>query len=476
MAHNRVWAALGVVGLTVLFLGGLSIPLSGWARSADVSTAATWSTVFSDTFATLAPVWTITDNTAGQYQWGITPYTIEVGTMILEESGLWAAGGGAVGQTQTWPTGTYTNSMTTWAIAGPFTLTHKVWDMQLQMSVYNDAQPGDELFIGLSADGVNFTGITSTVSGLARQTLHWSTRAYTTSEAVWIGLLFTSDAEGLAAGPLVDNLTLAFNYGASVYLPMVRRDPAPTPAPPTVTPPLYYLDSFDNPASGWYVGDALRHNSRCYFDGTCFSGWEVVATMNYVNSNYQIHIPTSFHGGAGTVDTWFVHPAFAAPMPDSLYPLPQRYCIEARGQFASSKGEYDPWWTYWGIVFAADATMKNFYSFMINANHDYAITEHLNYVYPGNRRPDGDSNINVQNYPVAWINRDLYQLIPTTMYNTLKVVVDGQLVSIYANGVLLESVWLSALPRKRVGIIGGVWEITPVDLHFDYFRYTPNCP
>jgi hypothetical protein len=463
------------VGLTVLFLGVLSVPLSGWARPADISTAATWSTVYSDSFTTLSPVWTITDDTEGQYQWGVTPYTVEVGTMILEGSGLWAAGGGAVGQTQTWPTGTYTNSMTTWAIAGPFTLTQKVWDMHLQVMGYNDMQPGDELFIGLSADGVNFTGITSTVSTLALQTLDWSTRAYSTSEAVWIGLRFTSGAEGLAAGPLVDNLTLAFNYGASVYLPLVRRDPTPTPTLAPTLPP-YYFDRFNDPASGWYVGDALRYNTRCYFDGTCFSGWEVVANMSYVEDNYQIHIPTSFHGGAGTVDTWFVHPAFAAPMPSSLYPLPQRYCIEARGKFASSKGEYDPWWTYWGIVFAADASMTNFYSFMINANHDYAITEHINYVFPGNRRPDGGEYINVQNYPVAWTNRDLDELIPTMVYNTLKVVVDGPLVSIYANGVHLETVSLGTLQRQRVGIIGGVWEITPVDLWFDYFRYVPNCP
>lgn len=474
MVRDRVQTSIAVrvVGLVMLLLlSALAIPLTGWARRSDASTPSLWTTVYSDTFTTLSPVWTITDDTAGQYQWGVTPYELEMGTVILEDYGLWAAGGGAIGQTQTWPTGTYTNSMTTWAIAGPFTLTQKVWDMQLAVDVYNNVVPGDELFIGLSADGINFSGITTTVSTLALQTLRWSTRAYSTSEAVWVGLCFTSDAEDVAAGPLVDNLTLDFNYGTYAYLPLVRRDPTPTP-----TLPAYYDDSFDNPASGWYVGDALRYNSRCYFDGTCFSGWEVVATMSYIQSNYQIHIPTSFHGGVGTVDTWFVHPAFAAPLPDHFYPLPQRYCVEARGKFASSKGEYDPWWAYWGIVFAADESMTNFYSFMINANHDYAVTEHLNYVYPGNRRPDGGEYINVQNYPVAWTNRDLYQLIPTMAYNTLRVVVDGQLVSIYANGVHLEDVWINGMPHNHVGIIGGVWEITPVDLWFDYFRYTPNCP
>ncbi|GEM_PF-1048407 len=476
--RHRVWLSLALVGGTMLLLGGVFLgPLYVQARQLTAA-AVSWTPVFTDTFEMPSTVWTITDNVSGTYQWGVTPYVAEMETVRVEEHGLWAAGGGTLGQTQTWPTGTYTNSMTTWAIAGPFTPTQRVWDMRLSLAVYNDIAPGDGLFVGLSDDGVHFEGITVTVSTLALQNITWSTRAYTNSAAVWVGLRFTSDAQDVAAGPLVDDLTLAFNYGTAVYLPLVRRDPTPTPTP-TLPPSSVYFDTFDAPTSGWYTGPALRYNKWCrYGDIDCHEGWEVVATMSYFNGNYRIEVPLTWHGNEdGKVDTWFVWPVLFAPLPDSYYPLPQRYCIEARGVFANFLDQdYQPWWAHWGIVFSANAAMSEIYSFQVNANHDAAVLHHHNYVFPGNRQPlGGGIDINVEIPIVPWSNGDMADLLPTHQYNTLKVVVDGSNVAVYANRRLLNQVYIPNMPHERVGLIGGSWEVTPVDLQIDYFHYEPNC-
>lgn len=479
MVYNRirVWMLIGLVGLAVLLLGGVfGGSLLVWARQTGATTASPWTTVYTDTFETASSVWTVTDNTEGQYRWGIAPYPLETESIVLVDHGLWAAGGGAVGQTQTWPTGTYTNALTTWAIAGPFTLTQKVWEMQVRLAVYNDVAPGDEFFIGLSADGANFKGMTATVSTLALQTLSWSTRAYSTSEAVWIGLCFTSDAQEVAAGPLVDNLTLRFNYGGYAYLPSVRRDPLPTPTiTPQILPPLNYFDGFDNPLSGWYEGAALRYNEWCrYGDVECYARWEEVAFMRYDNSKYRISIPLTWHG-SGNVDTWFVWPAMAAPLPEALYPLPQRYCVEARGLFANMMDEdYQPWWAHWGIIFGANESMTDLYSLQINANHDYAVLYHRNYIYPGARKPAGE-DVNIETPLIPW-STDLPYRIPSHSYNTLKVVVDGKYVDVYINNYHLRHTDIGPIQRGRIGLIGGSWEVTPVEILVDYFTYTPNCP
>ncbi|HOU14237.1 MAG TPA: hypothetical protein PKZ84_14100 [Anaerolineae bacterium] len=473
--RSRWLALFGVIGIMLLLLGGLFLgPLYVRAHQLSVITASSWTTVFTETFESPSTVWTLTDNVGGTYRWGVAPYVKDLGGTALMDHGLWAAGGGTVGQTQTWPTGTYTNSMTTWAVAGPFTPTQKAWDTRLSLNVYNDVAPDDVLFVGLSADGVHFQGITMTVSTLALQSVQWSTRAYSNSATVWIGLRFTSDAQGVAAGPMVDNVTLAFNYGSKAYLPLVKRDPTPTPSP-TQQPLSAYFDGFDNPFSGWYTGPALRYNKWCrytYFD--CYEGWEVVATMSYFQQNYRIEIPLTWHGG-GDVDTWFVWPVMAAPLPESYYPLPKRYCIEARGVFANwLDQDYQPYWAHWGILFGSNEQMTELYTFQVNANHDYAVLHHHNYIYPGNRQPLSGEDINVETAIVPW-STDIPYLIPTHAYNTLKVVVDGESVDVYVNNHWLRHAVIQNLPQERIGLIGGSWEVTPIDMQIDYFRYEPDC-
>lgn len=471
--HGRWWIVIGITGSSLVLLWLL---FSGTFRVAANQTAvstAGWTTVFTDTFEIPSSSWVITDTTGGAYRWNDVPYVFDMGSTILIDHGFWAAGGGTLGEAQTWPTGTYTNAMTTWAIAGPFTPTQKTWDIQVQFMFQNRVASGDTLFAGLSDDGVNFTGVTLGEASTEWEQLRWSTQAYSTSTAVWVGLAFTSDSQDVATGPLVDNLSLSFNYGTNTYLPLVRRDPLPTP-----TPMVEYFDTFNNPASGWHTGEALRYNSWCRWgDVECYERWEVVAEMSYYNSNYRFEIPLTWHGG-GDVDTWFVWPAEVAPLPESFYPLPDRYCIEARGKFANAElldPDWQPYWAHWGIVFAANTTMTELFSFQVNVNQDYAVLHHHNYVYPGNRQPFSGEEVNVEIPILGWGNA-IPHAIYAQNYNKLTAVIDGHTLTLYANGDYLRQLDTGPIPNQRIGLIAGDWEVTPVDVQIDYFRYVPDCP
>ena len=148
---------------------------------------------------------------------------------------------------------------------------------------------------------------------------------------------------------------------------------------------------------------------------------------------------------------------------------------------ANSSGDYDPWWAHWGIVFGANAEMTEIYTFQINANHNYGALRYHNYTYPGNRQPLDGEEVNVEIPIVPWCEGedghpcDL-PLIPTGGYNTVKVAVKGNVVDLYVNGVKLDFGDIIGMPRARIGLIGGSYEVTPVDLRFDYFRFDATCP
>jgi hypothetical protein len=267
-------------------------------------------------------------------------------------------------------------------------------------------------------------------------------------------------------GPLIDDIKLEALHLFNVYLPLVRVDPTPTPTPT----PLVYYDDFSDPASGWSVGPAYRYNEWCRWGWDCHSGYEAVAYMGYDEGHYRIYVPMDWRGG-GDVDTWFVWPAEMAPMDEALTPLTENYCIEVKGILANSWETYQPWWAHWGIVFGADETGKQLYTFQINANHRVAVLRYQDYIYPGDIQ--GDSDVNVETPISYWSNREYGN--STDEYNVLKVFVQGSRADFYVNGAHVEDVNIPDLPRAQIGVIGGSWEVTPVEVKFDYIRYTPNC-
>jgi hypothetical protein len=95
-------------------------------------------------------------------------------------------------------------------------------------------------------------------------------------------------------------------------------------------------------------------------------------------------------------------------------------------------------------------------------------------VYPGNRQPFDMSDVNVE-IPLKHWTGVPNEILGTHSWNTLRVVVRGDDVRYYINGRAAGGANIPRMPRERIGLIGGSWEVTPVDILIDYFRYEPDC-
>ena len=476
-------AAAGLLG--VLLLVGLGFAL-GRSPAYGTGNQKGATVIFSDTFMTMS-AWQVADYADTGYEWGLAPYSRTVGAGLVDDQGLWAAGGGLRGAAQAWPTGTYTNAMMTVAVAGPFTMTQAVAEVRVRALVLNRTAPGDQLTVALSLDGRNPLGDHAVAVPADPTTWQEISRAagpFQAGERVWIFLLFISDGSGVDAGPLIDDVTLEIIYSHDVYLPLVRLDPTPTPTP-TPTPLPIYTDEFTDPNSGWKTGWVLRHNIY-ERHGVLYNRWENVAQLSYINNNYRMMVPMDWRGPGGDALTWFVWPAEIAPLPSGASPLPDSYCVETRARIANSWENYQPWWAHWGVVFGANATesgdaLTEIYTFQINAHLKIGMLRYHNYVYPGNIQPIDGSQVNVEIPLVrwsgsanpAWSERGFGS--GTANYSVLKVWVHGTRAEFYINGGWIASADIGDMPRAGVGLIGGSAEVTPVEVDFDYFRYDPTC-
>ncbi len=264
-----------------------------------------------------------------------------------------------------------------------------------------------------------------------------------------------------------------------MYYYRVRGQNSYGPGDWTYFPPVNvtreFFDDFSDPSSGWRTGEVERYN---FWDPNHY-GLEVVGNLNYVDGHYQIYVPR--HRGSwppGEVDTFWVWPAVAAPLPPDAYPLPDRYCVEVRAAFVNPSY----WAGRWGVVFGANTNFDQLYAFNITDIQNRAMIYYQNYHFPGNsnyRHCDyqNDCAPNQKHYLLPWYQENYRDpaIHEGNAYNTLKIVVRGDWVYSYANGVLLDERAFS-FPRDRIGLMGGSWEVTPIDLRIDYFHYQPYCP
>ncbi len=466
------WVLLSVLVLAAVLLSAVNLVSA--RQSLRRTAQQEWTTVFSDTFTTASPVWTITDESDTGYEWGVVSYTWE-GT---PGNGLWAAGGGELGALQEWSTGSYPGRIETIAIAGPFVLTREAIDVRLTAQVLNASLPNDLLHLSLSTDGESPTDWTPVPDSATEwQTVTKSIGTLEGGESVWVFLRFYSD-DGGVQGPLIDSLRIEARYRSEVYLPLVRIDPTPTPLP-------IFFDDFTDPSSGWYVGWAQRYNVYTNLWGVPYARWEDVAEMLYHNGTYQIRVPLTWHGG-GDVDSWKVWPAEVAPLPASSYPIPDSYCIEVTGRIPRTWARYPgdplvaPHLAHWGIVFGADEALSEIYTFQINSQGNLGIIGFHDYRYPGNRNPNLPGNIEWPIY--RWPGHEIYGNWsdaqhggPADVFKTLRVHVRGGHADFIVNGELLATANIGGMPRDRIGLIGGSYEVTPLVIELASFRYDPYC-
>jgi uncharacterized repeat protein (TIGR01451 family) len=219
---------------------------------------------------------------------------------------------------------------------------------------------------------------------------------------------------------------------------------------------LAYSDDFSNPSSGWPSFDTLViPSSNTHYHG------------RYENGQYRILVD------AGGPQIWFHQPQAYAP----YRPPTDRFCVEADVKFMRDQPPFVGWnfYPYWangGIIFGAGEDNRNLYIMCLAV---------------GAGRPDHSASMGwylIHNTTNQWayegchssesVGGEGYSL-EAENWSHLAIGVNGDQVTVYLNGVYKGTWTMGGLAgTTRVGVTGGPYEVTPVDLRFDSFRVTPN--
>jgi len=245
---------------------------------------------------------------------------------------------------------------------------------------------------------------------------------------------------------------------------------------------VYYYRVRADSDTRWGVGpwsNVQVGQSAIYYDdfSNSASGWPIVTqvVIPETNSAYRLRYAT---GGyyrisidAGGPPIWFYQPDALAP----YRPPSDRYCVETlvrirKGQPPYEAWNYYPYWANGGLVFGANEANNNLYAvcLTVGSGEDlgWFIVNNPTYSYPKKGC----------NYTPGVKGGEPAGTLNITQWHRFQVSVDGDQATVYVNGINKGTYLMSGLSATtRVGLIGGDYEVTPVDFWFDYFRVTPNA-
>ena len=223
-----------------------------------------------------------------------------------------------------------------------------------------------------------------------------------------------------------------------------------------------FFDNFSSSNSGW-----TTHKSQCCLTG-CDSARQHLDykyDLYYEGGWYHVNVPLDCRGGGNHGDTRHIYPVSFAP---GVERSTSETCIELKGRFE----EWNPYWSFWGLVFAASEDMSTVYSLEVNNLGDWGIVKRTGYQYPGPNHPfENETRTNI----VPYIGEQRWPAKAGFTSNTLMARVTNKKVKLYINGEEVYSFSEEILSLKRVGIIGGNWEITPTQIGYDYFLVDEGC-
>jgi hypothetical protein len=218
---------------------------------------------------------------------------------------------------------------------------------------------------------------------------------------------------------------------------------------------LGFFDDFSNPNSGWpVVAKKVIPETNTYY------------RLRYDNGQYRIMID------AGGPYIWFHQPDALAP----YRPPTDKYCVETRVRLVKGADPYEAWggnaYPYWangGLIFGVNEANTNLFALCTSVGDNqmgWFVAHNPVYKYPL-------KGCNYLDNP--GIGQDAGAL-DITRWHRFQVSVDGNNFTIHIDGVNKGTYHLSGLSSTtRVGLVGGDYEITPVDYRFDDFRVTPDA-
>jgi len=419
-----------MLGLTLLMV----IPST--ARSMQQGLPEGWQDLLRETFdAGIGAGWIVTDTSTtdgGVYHWGTTTFTY-----TSPITAVWSVGGGSDGDDLDAGVDTYPDNVDSWLIYGPLDLS-EVFDADLTFDFWLDTAPGDWFGwcvltdiddLTTACDGVQISGHIGTwISGTL------SLDAYArTSTPVYVAFRFTSDDDGEAGtGVFVDNVVVRGDYGHHVYMPLVRREPTPTP-----TIPPGYWDDFSG-ATAWEV---VEHTG---YDGPPGTDWFDV----YNESGYM---------KVWVNDRW--EHIIASPQVVSVDPP---FEIEAKVYFYQRS-----WSSGYGFAFgSADPNFQGGYYRLIAA-----------YITGGAMKCQLARCYGSEcNGPTLWGWNDIpLSILNGQQWNTWRIVRDGDRIQVYINDHLVIDVEDDELSGKGYfGFFASTWEFKPIEVWVDYYNVEPR--
>ena len=218
----------------------------------------------------------------------------------------------------------------------------------------------------------------------------------------------------------------------------------------SVTVHTAYYDNFDDISSGWPIRSVLMVDHE---GDTAY--WHT----RYNSGNYQIYIGDV--DGKGPAD-WFHQPEALAP----YRPPSDKYCVETEVKFV--EGHY---WGNMGLVFGANEEGSQLYALCLSRDSDkerlgWFVVRQDEHEVPGKGCSHPD--LGIAGWDRTGTSRE--------DWNLLQVGVDGDKVKVYIGGHYKEEYRMTGLSgMTRVGVVGGVAEFPPIDIHYKYFRVVPGA-
>lgn len=264
------------------------------------------------------------------------------------------------------------------------------------------------------------------------------------------------------AGGCATGYDVSIRQISHIYLPVLLQNYAPMPP----TPELDFYETFDSNVNGWQT-----HQADCCLDA-CFDAREHLSykySLWLEGGRYHVNVPLDCRANPDENhgDTRHIMPVTLAP---SVHRPLSQTCIQARG----SLEQWDAYWSFWGLAFAASENMYTVYSLEVNNLGDWAIIRRDGYEFPGLNHPLDDLNSQTRIAEYSGGQRDPAVSYPSA--NTLRVRIYGDTVVAYINGQEVDRFTHDAISELRyVGLIGGDWEMTPTQIGYDYFYVDEGC-
>jgi len=386
-----------------------------------------------------------------------SPYSNDQwGTAVISSGnwGAWVRGANVSADLSSSTVYTYTPNMDTWLVYGPIDHSERIWGLELAFDYFISLGAGDAFIAGYSTDGINFEGLRVTSLKMnpemwAGAELNWQVNQE--ADQLWVAFGFTSnDDDDVAQGVWLDRLSLQANYGSNINLPMIANNW------PTLPEIQGFYDDFSDPASGW--------RDRLYEHG---DGVDLMR-VGYVSDAYRMKVLLNYDARNNRMMG-----LARAPYSEEH----SRYDLQIRHSFVEGDDQVTvPEFGKASLIFGANATFSTIYAFEWNYEGNCAVNKYTDVDYPITWYEGSDLDTHTI---MAWRNcaafqldggydADNHMLVEVRDNKATVYVMDGE-----TKVKVTEFSDDSLRSHRRVGLVTGTWDYTPVNSRFDDFWIEP---